>query len=173
MTIFIKPKTAYKKKDSIIERIFFGNNSETYYILTLFDETIPRLERVVFETDEPKIIDFIDECKLADDDRIFFDATVHFQTGKELREATDHHVRLYGDATQTNPNEKQSKASEMKIAAQASWIANNMQYSKKMQNDPHFHRFMQLVSEYDPTNPRCDPSAAELMAAAARYIRSF
>ena len=156
MTIFIKPTTAHHA---------------TYYILAKFDEHIPILERVVFANDESEIIPFINEFNPRDDDRIMFDGTTYVQTGIDLRRATDRDIFIYRDRSDGNTNHKLCVSVSNEIAAQSRWIAANMQYSITMKNDPHFQRFIQLMTDYSPTNPNCDSTAAELMAAAARYFR--
>jgi hypothetical protein len=156
MTIFIKPNTTA---------------SATYYILAKFDERIPILERVVFAADESEIIPFIDRCNPTDEDRIMFDGTVYAQTGVDLRQATDYDIFIYRSMSDGNVNSRTGQSAANQIAAQARWIAANMQYSITMQHDIHFQRFIQLMKDYNPNNPNCDTSAAELMAAAARYIR--
>ena len=157
MTIFIKPNSTHHN---------------TYYILALFDETLPRLDRVVFTEDEADIITFIDECNPADDDRIMFDGTYHAQTGIDLRRATERNVFIYRDRAVTNPDDPQSRKAANQIAAQASWIAKNMQYNVAMQKDKHFKRFLQLERDYSKNRSTANPTAAELMAAAARYFRT-
>ena len=155
MTIFIKPTTA---------------NHATYYILAKFDERLPILERVLFADDETEIIPFLRECNPQGDDRIMFDGTTYAQTGIDLRKATGYDIFIYSDNV-SGTNQKLNRNTANEIAAQARWIAANMQYSITMKNDPHFKRFIQLMKDYKPTNPNCDSTAAELMAAAARYFR--
>jgi hypothetical protein len=154
MTIFIKPN---------------ATNFDTYYILAKFDETVPKLERVVFATEETEIVNFLDECNPTEDDRILFDGTIYGQTGIDLKMTTE--IYIYRDRNATNANETLSKSSANTIAAQARWVAKNMHYSTEMKNDRDFQRFIRLIQDYKPTNPNCDSSAAELMAAAARYFR--
>jgi len=156
MTIFIKPN---------------ATNTDTYFILAMFDETRPRLERIVFASTEIQIIEFLDDCNPSDDDRIYFDGSVYGQTGVDLRRATERHIYIYKDKHATQGDAKQSLSSQNEIIAQSRWIAQNMQYHKSLKGNADFSRFLQLIKDYRPTNPNCDPTAAELMAAAARIFR--
>jgi len=158
MTIFIKPNTT---------------NSETYYIIAEFDESIPILNSVMFAYDESEIIPFLNQCNPQGDDRIMFDATFYAQTGLELRKAIEHDIFLYRNTATSNIDERLKKTTANMIASQAKWITTNMHYSIKMKDNVDFQRFLQLIKDYKPTNPNCDSTAAELMSDAARYFRKL
>ena len=133
-------------------------------ILALFNEMMPRLERILFTDKESDIYNFITECKLSDDDKIFYDGTIFTQKGIELRnKLQQYNCCIYKGKT--------AAAIRNLIAAQAEWIAQNMQYSINMKQCRHATRFMSLLEDYNPTNPNSDTTAAELMATAAKYIR--
>jgi len=151
MTIFIKPNTT---------------NTNTYYIIAVFNEAIPCLENVKFAYDEGEIADFLQHVPFGDDDRIMFDASVYTQTGFEIRDAVDKDIFLY-----KNNGDPASNQAVKAITVQAKWIADNMTYSIAMKDNPDFQRFLQLIQDYRPNNPNFDSTAAELMADAAKYFR--
>ena len=144
MTIFIKPAP-----ERFYVAVFSAQGSSV------------KLMRVAIVYDETACIDLLSQYSDTDIDNILFDGTIYTQTGASIREKTGLPIRI---------SKEKGKASD-RIAAQKEWLY-QIKYNKEMKDDADYSKFIELLSDYNDTNnPNPDPTAADLMAHAARHFR--
>ena len=141
--------------------IFIKPTANKFCIAAFSNQQIIKLIRIIFVETETECIEFLKQYGEAD---ILFDGSIYAQTGISIREKTDLPVRIF-KAKKKNGNIHD------RIAAQQEWIAKNMEYNAEMKENADYSRFFGLLSDYNPANTNCDPTAADLMADAARYFR--
>jgi len=157
MTIFIKPNIT---------------PHEHYYIVAAFNERITLLHSVIYTSDLREALQFIKALYVCDDDKILFDGSVCPHTGVELANNADYDIFIYG-RRRKGYSEEMDKGAINEIAAQAAWVKENMQYNEDMQSNNHYRRFMNELYDYYAADVKGNVAVAELMTAAARYLREW
>ena len=145
MTIFIKP-------------------SNGQFCIAVFNtgDSVIELSHVAFVKNEAAIIDFLNQR--VGIEKAYFDGTVHYQTAMSIRQKMDLQgiLLIY---------KQDSKNIHERIEAQHEWILENIYFVEEYKRDADYIYFVQLLSDYNKTNPNCDPIAADIMADAARHLR--